>query len=461
MEQFNDPGINKFFKIAGDNNYYVRAQSGLMKVPPENLIDIRKNTELNNVPILNKEQVGMLAYSLQKAGEGRYSGFKNETGVEPITTSTKVSVGGESGRDVFAKDSNIIPKPVENPSTNTSSTTPKPFGINNISSTLNLGSQGDQVKELQKYLQGMGYTNADGTPLKIDGIYGNNTKTAVMQFQSKNGLSPDGIFGPKSLAATKNITSTGTQEGSNPINNNGSTGTPNTNPNLGGTTYNTGDPANDAALKALQDYIKTQQDAGLKLNKDLNFDQATLDKFLETAKKQIHPFYAQQIDTIKQDVLRVAPQILQNYDAEIANKEANFSSTLDNSRERNADSGLAFSGQRARGELGMQDAQNRDLASLTQSYGNKLYDLGRGAEEKIGSSNVNYDLGALRNYSANLGGFGGFTLGGTTNPYTKGGYKTGSIEYDREAQTEARRQALLKTAGESVVAGRGYQDLFR
>jgi len=361
-------------------------------------------------------------------------------------------------------------------SSSNSTTAPKPFGIDNITSTLNLGSQGEQVKELQKYLQGMGYTNADGTPLKVDGIYGSNTKTAVMQFQSKNGLTADGIFGPKTLAATKNITSTGTQEGSSPTS--GNTGTkapddpsnqyntstgqpnPNYNPNLGGTSFNTGDPAQDATLKALQDYIKQQQDAGLKLNKDLNFDQATLDKFLETAKKQVHPYYAQQIDAIKQDVLRVAPQILQSYESDIANKEANFQNTLDTSRENNAGAGLAFSGQRAKGELGMVEAQNRDLASLNQNYGNKLYDLGRNAEEKIGASNMTYDLGALRNYSANLSGNGGFSLGGTNSPYQKGGYGTGSIEYDRAAQTEARRQALIKTASESVVAGRGYQDLF-
>ncbi len=42
--------------------------------------------------------------------------------------------------------------------------------------------------------------NQKGANLKVDGIFGPETKTAVMQFQSKNGLTPDGVFGPKSLA---------------------------------------------------------------------------------------------------------------------------------------------------------------------------------------------------------------------------------------------------------------------
>lgn len=358
----------------------------------------------------------------------------------------------------------------------------KPTGLNTITGTLNLGSSGDQVKELQKYLSGIGFKNADGTPLKVDGIYGPNTKTAVMQFQSQNGLQSDGIFGPKSLAAVKTISSTGTQAGTmkapddpsyayntstgkpNPKytgNINSSSGNNTSTNNSGTTTFNTGNPQNDAALQALQSWIEDQQAAGLKLNAALNFDQNTLDRFLETAKKQIHPYYASQIDTIKQDVLRAAPQILQNYDRDIAGAESKFQNQLGGARESYAENGLAFSGQRGKGELGMQSEQNRNLQALSQGYGNDIYNLGRKAESQIGAGNVNYDLGALRNYSANISGNGGFSSGSLYNPYTKGGYGTGSLEYEREAETEAQRQRLLTTASNSVVAGRSYQDLFQ
>lgn len=62
--------------------------------------------------------------------------------------------------------------------------------------TLKVGCTGDDVKELQKNLNLLGY-NA-GTP---DGIYGNGTKDAVISFQKTYGLSADGIAGTNTLDA--------------------------------------------------------------------------------------------------------------------------------------------------------------------------------------------------------------------------------------------------------------------
>ena len=51
------------------------------------------------------------------------------------------------------------------------------------------GSRGDDVKKLQQTL------NQNGYSLATDGVYGNNTMAAVRDYQRKNGLSADGIFG--------------------------------------------------------------------------------------------------------------------------------------------------------------------------------------------------------------------------------------------------------------------------
>ena len=48
-----------------------------------------------------------------------------------------------------------------------------------------LGSRGDVVKILQEFLE-----------IKADGIFGRGTERAVKQYQSDNGLYPDGIVGP-------------------------------------------------------------------------------------------------------------------------------------------------------------------------------------------------------------------------------------------------------------------------
>ncbi len=58
------------------------------------------------------------------------------------------------------------------------------------------GSTGQEVRSIQKKLKNWGYYKGD-----IDGIYGSKTKAAVVYFQKKNGLTADGVAGPKTLAA--------------------------------------------------------------------------------------------------------------------------------------------------------------------------------------------------------------------------------------------------------------------
>ncbi len=74
--------------------------------------------------------------------------------------------------------------------------------INKVNALSKYGSRGDEVVQIQTKLKRWGYYN--GT---IDGIYGNQTMSAIRWFQSKNGLTVDGIAGSKTLAAM-GITST-------------------------------------------------------------------------------------------------------------------------------------------------------------------------------------------------------------------------------------------------------------
>ena len=61
---------------------------------------------------------------------------------------------------------------------------------------LRKGSKGDNVRELQRDLNGLGYDC--GT---ADGVFGEKTKSAVEKFQSDHGLKADGIVGPLTWAA--------------------------------------------------------------------------------------------------------------------------------------------------------------------------------------------------------------------------------------------------------------------
>lgn len=78
------------------------------------------------------------------------------------------------------------------------------------------GSRGNEVTQIQTKLKRWGYYNGN-----IDGIYGSQTLAAVKYFQRKNGLTEDGIAGPKTLAAmgiTSTSNSTGGASNSNDLN---------------------------------------------------------------------------------------------------------------------------------------------------------------------------------------------------------------------------------------------------
>ena len=57
------------------------------------------------------------------------------------------------------------------------------------------GMRGDPVRLLQFFLSTIGRFHNDIPPVKIDGIFGTDTRTAVQAFQRSVGLTPDGIVG--------------------------------------------------------------------------------------------------------------------------------------------------------------------------------------------------------------------------------------------------------------------------
>lgn len=66
------------------------------------------------------------------------------------------------------------------------------------------GSTGEEVKKIQQKLKNWGYYTGE-----VDGVYGSKTQEAVKYFQSKNGLTADGIAGAQTLQAMGISTATG------------------------------------------------------------------------------------------------------------------------------------------------------------------------------------------------------------------------------------------------------------
>ena len=87
------------------------------------------------------------------------------------------------------------------------------FRTTNVQATSRYGSTGSEVTQIQTKLKRWGYYKG-----AVDGVYGSKTLAAVKWFQSKNGLTADGIAGKKTLEAmgiytSSSITSGGSNTG--------------------------------------------------------------------------------------------------------------------------------------------------------------------------------------------------------------------------------------------------------
>lgn len=69
-------------------------------------------------------------------------------------------------------------------------------GIATVETLSRVGSRGDEVKQIQTKLKSWGYYSGS-----VDGIFGEQTKQAVIKFQKKNSLTADGVAGPQTLKA--------------------------------------------------------------------------------------------------------------------------------------------------------------------------------------------------------------------------------------------------------------------
>ena len=61
---------------------------------------------------------------------------------------------------------------------------------------LKYGYRSEPVRGLQKILNSMGFLGKDYKRLEEDGVFGRNTEFAVADFQGRNGLVKDGVYGP-------------------------------------------------------------------------------------------------------------------------------------------------------------------------------------------------------------------------------------------------------------------------
>ena len=201
------------------------------------------------------------------------------------------------------------------------------------------------------------------------------------------------------------------------------------------------DPALQSTLLQL---IKVKQQniaAGKIVNPNVTLEPSKMAEFLQTAKSQIDPYYAEQINNYGQDLKTSIDRMQQDYDKSVGRAQETFKSNLGVQAENEAQSGLTYGSERGvRLSKAISD-QNNALSDASTSAQRNIQDYGRQAERTIGSSalsglGLNYNV---PNYQASASGFsntGGRSL------FSPSGNLTGTIPAQRSVDEITRQNQL-------------------
>lgn len=267
--------------------------------------------------------------------------------------------------------------------------------MDSFNKTLNRGSRGEDVKALQEYLNSIGYAD-----VKADGIYGPITEQAVKGFQSSNGLSPDGSFGPNSIEYLSSQVQQELTKAPDDPSYMYNTETGQLNPNFQPRNeqeddlfYNTAVLQNDmfkgnspeameaAALSG--DFSSLYDEYGKPFSNDV-YNQAVSD-----SAKALNPRFEVDKEFTTQGLEDQLRQNQESYDDTITDQRDQFEANKDSLDKTAADRGVLFSGARDQKERKLEDIYNTSQERLQRSNNDAINSLTRNYQYQYGDKAVN------------------------------------------------------------------------
>lgn len=345
--------------------------------------------------------------------------------------------------------------------------------------TLNLGSSGDEVKALQQYLLGLGYTG-----VKADGIYGPVTQGAVKQFQLDNGLTADGVYGTQTAAKTNNIATTSTPAGTP------GTGLPPDDPSKMyntdtgvlnpkfvpktqaevGAVYNaavTSHPEFAGNSKDALAYASSTGDFSGLLNSDGKpFTQAEEDAATSAATAALQPGFDATKNKDTADTTSALGADQTDYNNFLNTQKENFQTDKTNLDQDAANNGVLFSGGRIQKQQKLQTDYSAADAAKAASTGNTIANTARNYQYSYGNNAANqptlsqyYQLGG-NNYNAGVAKGGATSSPSLSSIYNPGAYNyQGTTVNANNANVTVRAANSLAATGNKLV-GSGYNNQF-
>lgn len=306
----------------------------------------------------------------------------------------------------------------------------------------------EQIKELQRYLNEMGYTN-----VKVDGIYGPITQSAyedllgggipkssgnptldLQREMNANGykLEEDGIWGPKTKAAytdylTKSVSS---------------------NPDLQ-EIMATNSPERIAAAYLNNDWTGVVDSMGMP------FSQEQQEEAFRKGEKDVAPYYKEMGDYEKQNVEDILRQKQLDYQAFLDKQKASFEEEKATQDKTAADSGVLFSGGRYQKLKNLKDTYQKAEDYERASTGNIISGTARDYQYKYGDkaagklSNYYKIGGNVYNPDVATGGVTSSSLSRVYNPSSSS--FTGTKVSEQKSEAQKRAAGLLWNKGNKLV----------
>ncbi len=155
---------------------------------PDNGGVLKKGDRGDEVRELQRKLI-QLGY-LSGSADGIY-GNDTVSAVKAFQKNMGLTADGEAGASTLAALNSAASTPIP-----TAAPTPVPTQAPVVTGVLKKGDRGDEVKALQEKLIALGYLSGSA-----DGVYGNDTFSAVKAFQRSQGLTADGVAGASTLLA--------------------------------------------------------------------------------------------------------------------------------------------------------------------------------------------------------------------------------------------------------------------
>lgn len=201
------------------------------------------------------------------------------------------------------------------------------------------------------------------------------------------------------------------------------------------------------AWGAFVDYISSMKSQGKTVNPNITVDDATINRFMDQAKREAEPYYRSVINQTQAELNKQLRRMSEDFTTQEKGLESQYGRALESTQDSFARRGLEFSSDRTKAENDLASDTSRALQGLERGTMRNAEDTVSAGAKFLGSRNL--QLGNFQIDSTGLPTMGqpgqyGFTrTGGKRSLFQQPSETYGELERNRLIDEEQRKNQLL------------------